>query len=1001
MKTVLHALILEDNPADAGLMVRACEAAGFALKAARVETESAFRAALGSAPDVILADYSLPRFTAVDALQAVKERSLDIPFIVVSGSIGEEKAAEVMRLGAYDYLLKDRLARLPVAIDRAVRAAKERASRKAAESELEALRERLKSVVAALPDVVWSKAVPSHEVLYVSPAAADVFGRPPRVFYEDRMAWLSLVHPEDRPRMSAAWQDPAPGEYQAEYRIVKPSGEVRWVQGRGRFVADSSGKVVRADGISRDVTEVVRLTSALTEREAGLRYAQAMAQLAHVITGPGGEFESWSETLRQLAGVDEDLVPRTTRAWLEIVHRGDRERFRNASIEAVRTMKRTELEYRLERPGGRLIHVRQTMEPLGRERTESDRARWFNTLQDITEHKRAEERIRRLNRVYAVLSGINSAIVRIRDRQQLFDEACRVAVEAGRFAMAWIGIVDNHAGLVQPVAAAGDRVHAFLDAAPLAVLENKPGGHGLAGRAIRTKAPVLSNEVNRDPQRMMRNELDERDINSLAILPLMLDDEPIGIIALYATDVGFFDEEEMRLLIELAGDISFAVDHIEKSERLNYISYYDPVTGLPNRALFHERLALQLEDAARDGRAVALQILDIDRFKIINDTLGRQAGDALLAELAKRLEKGAHAAAWFARLGADDFAIVMPASASGGELARRTERRYDETLSRPFDIAGTALRVAARIGIALFPADGGDADTLLRNAEAALKRAKATGERYLFYTQEMTARVAEKLALENKLRQALEKDEFVLHYQPKVELDTRRIVGMEALIRWQSPELGLVPPVKFIPLMEETGLILDVGRWALARAVLDRRTWLEAGLNPPRVAVNVSAIQLRQRCFVRDIEEVIAANGASLGIDLEITESLVMEDVQASIEKLGALRRLDIGIAIDDFGTGYSSLAYLARLPAETLKIDRSFINTMAEDPATMTLVETIIQLAHSLRLRVVAEGVETEDQATILGRLKCDQMQGYLFSKPLPEDDLAKLLAKGLCEDA
>jgi EAL domain-containing protein (putative c-di-GMP-specific phosphodiesterase class I) len=261
----------------------------------------------------------------------------------------------------------------------------------------------------------------------------------------------------------------------------------------------------------------------------------------------------------------------------------------------------------------------------------------------------------------------------------------------------------------------------------------------------------------------------------------------------------------------------------------------------------------------------------------------------------------------------------------------------------------------------------------------------------------MTERIAEKLSLESKLRQALEKEEFVLHYQPKVDLQTRAIVGVEALIRWQSPERGLVPPLQFIPLLEETGLIQQVGSWALRRASLDHRAWAEQGLKAPRVAVNVSPIQLRQRNFVEVIEQAIMEGLAPTAIDLEITESLIMEDIQGNIEKLNAVRALGVNIAIDDFGTGYSSLGYLAKLPVQALKIDRSFINTMSKDPNAMTLVSTIISLAHSLRLKVIAEGVETEEQANFLRLLRCDEMQGYLFSKPLPVDGLVGLLRKSL----
>jgi EAL domain-containing protein (putative c-di-GMP-specific phosphodiesterase class I) len=312
----------------------------------------------------------------------------------------------------------------------------------------------------------------------------------------------------------------------------------------------------------------------------------------------------------------------------------------------------------------------------------------------------------------------------------------------------------------------------------------------------------------------------------------------------------------------------------------------------------------------------------------------------------------------------------------------------------PFEVGKAKLRLSARIGIALFPDHGGDADALLRNAEAALKKAKAAGERYLFYSEEMNARIAEKLALESRLRQALERDEFVLHYQPKVASDGDTIVGMEALIRWQTADLGLVPPLQFVPLLEETGLILEVGAWALRRAALDHRTWLAAGLGPPRVAVNVSAIQLRQRDFVAVVERSIAEGVSPTGVDLEITESLVMENIEASIEKLSAVRALGLSIAIDDFGTGYSSLFYLARLPVESLKIDRSFVAAMVDDATILKLVETMISLAHALRLRVIAEGVESAEQVAILRRLGCDQMQGYLFARPLTYKQVAALLA-------
>jgi EAL domain-containing protein (putative c-di-GMP-specific phosphodiesterase class I) len=296
------------------------------------------------------------------------------------------------------------------------------------------------------------------------------------------------------------------------------------------------------------------------------------------------------------------------------------------------------------------------------------------------------------------------------------------------------------------------------------------------------------------------------------------------------------------------------------------------------------------------------------------------------------------------------------------------------------------FRIACKVGVALFPDDGADADTLFKNAEAALKKAKASGDRYLFYTQKMTETVAGRLTLENQLRQALDKEEFVLHYQPKVGLASGKLTGAEALIRWNDPRTGLVPPGRFIPVLEETGMIHEVGRWALRQAVEDYLRWRAAGLAAVRIAVNVSPLQLRDRGFIAEIEQAIGIDAhAAAGLELEITESLIMENVQHSIASLKAIRAMGVTMAIDDFGTGFSSLSYLAKLPVDTLKIDRSFVIDMTAGPDGLALVSTIITLAHSLNLKVVAEGVETEEQSRLLRLLNCDEMQGFLFSKPVP----------------
>jgi diguanylate cyclase len=336
---------------------------------------------------------------------------------------------------------------------------------------------------------------------------------------------------------------------------------------------------------------------------------------------------------------------------------------------------------------------------------------------------------------------------------------------------------------------------------------------------------------------------------------------------------------------------------------------------------------------------------------------------------------------------------VLPGIKDRSEAARMMVTLARACFGEPYNVEGTELTVGAKAGLAMYPGDGTDAETLLGNAESALRKAKQSGERQVFYAPDLSERTGGWLPLEAQLMGALRREEFVLHYQPKVDTAERCVVALEALIRWQSRQFGLVSPGKFIPLLEETGMILEVGAWALERAAVDQRRWAEQGLKPLRIAVNVSAIQLRQRDFVQAVKSAIGHGLAPTGIDLEITETLVMEDVEANIRKLNEIRSLGLEIAIDDFGTGYSSLGYLAKLPIQALKIDRSFIVAMMKDSAAMTLVQTMISLAHSLGIKVIAEGVEEERQAECLRLLRSDQIQGYLISKPLPFDEMTRLL--------
>jgi len=616
------------------------------------------------------------------------------------------------------------------------------------------------------------------------------------------------------------------------------------------------------------------------------------------------------------------------------------------------------------------------------------------TVRDITERRIQEQKIARLSRIHAVLSGINSAIVRIRDRRELFQEACRIIAEHGGFTLGWIAVLDPATGKLRAVAQAGLHVIAsadwyLFDGSVTLV----PGG--TAEEALREKHSAFDNAIENAPGLIPEHEADTLKVRRTAIklgaksvisLPLIVAGETFGILTLYAPERNFFDDEEVKLLNELAGDISFGLEFIAKEEKVDYLAYYDVLTGLANRRLFLERVAQYMRSAVSGGYKLAVFFLDLERFRNINDSLGRAAGDALLKLVSEWLSRDVGDPNLLAHLGGDHFAIVVPDLKQEGNIASLLDQKMRAFLDHTFRLNETELRMPIRAGVALFPDDGTDANTLLQNAEAALMKAKASGDRYLFYTSTMTETVAGTLTLENQLRQALDHEEFVLHYQPKVNLVSGKVTGAEALIRWNDPRTGLVPPGRFIPILEETGLIYEVGRWALRKAIEDYLRWRAAGLAAVRIAVNVSPLQLRNRGFTAEIEQAIGVDAhAAAGLELEITESLIMEDVKRNIASLQAIQGMDVTIAIDDFGTGFSSLSYLAKLPVDTLKIDRSFVIEMTAGPEGLALVSTIINLAHSLKLKVVAEGVETEEQSRLLRVLSCDEMQGFLFSKPLP----------------
>jgi diguanylate cyclase (GGDEF)-like protein/PAS domain S-box-containing protein len=435
----------------------------------------------------------------------------------------------------------------------------------------------------------------------------------------------------------------------------------------------------------------------------------------------------------------------------------------------------------------------------------------------------------------------------------------------------------------------------------------------------------------------------------------------------------------------------------ETEKQLEYRAYYDSLTALPNRLLFRDRLVNSLAHAQRNRVGVAVMVLDLDRFKLVNDSLGHSLGDRLLADVARRLQSALRASDTISRIGGDEFSVLLPEVVTA-EAVAGVARKILDSLAKPFRVDGHDLFVTASIGIGCFPSDGSDAETLLKSADAAMYRAKELGRNQVqLYTASMNERYVRRLALEQHLHHAVEREQLELHYQPVYDRSRRRFVSVEALLRWRDPTRGMVQPTEFIALAEETGMIIPIGAWALRAACQQLRQWHDQGLSL-RMAVNISAVQLQQRDFGAVVRAAVAESGiAPELLQLEITESAAMQNFELTMETLRELRALGVGLAVDDFGTGQSSLIYLKHFPIDTVKIDKEFLSEVTSDETAAAIVSYVINLAHTLGLKVVAEGVETEEQYTFLRHYACDMMQGFLFSKALPVDEVVPFFRQAL----
>ncbi|MFQ3456847.1 GAF domain-containing protein [Bradyrhizobium sp. UFLA01-814] len=622
------------------------------------------------------------------------------------------------------------------------------------------------------------------------------------------------------------------------------------------------------------------------------------------------------------------------------------------------------------------------------------------------EKARDDEQKERLSRMFAALSATNEAIMRAKSRAELYRLVCAAAT-GGKFTSTTIALAQTGSDYLRIVAIAGPAAEGARQVT-LSTSEAHPEGRGACGRAFRSGKACIINDYFADAETAAFHERARLDgTQSSASFPLVVSGRVVGVMIFVALDKDTFTPEFAELLQRLADNLAFALESFDRAdekhkadERIEYLASHDSLTNLPNRETFNEMLHHAISAADRHRRQLAVLFIDLDRFKVINDSLGHDAGDMLLVAIAERLQGSLRASDVVARLGGDEFVVILEETAERDDVERIAGDLLI-SLSQPLTISGHECHTTASIGIAMYPTDGSDVQTLTKNADMAMYLAKEDGKNgFRFFSNEIRAQSIERLTLESALRRALERNQFSLDYQPKVDMASGAISGVEALLRWTHPELGKVSPGQFIPLAEEIGLIVPIGRWVLKEACAQNMAWQRRGLRAVTMAVNLSPRQFGDPNLLDDIDAALEQSGMSPALlQLEVTESMVMRNVTRAVRVLDAIQNRGIRLAIDDFGTGYSSMSLMKQFPIDTIKIDRSFVRDLPNDSEDVAIAQAIISMGKALGMTIVAEGVETSEQQEFLRAHACDEMQGFLFSRPLPPRDLAELLKPSQAE--
>ncbi len=842
---------------------------------------------------------------------------------------------------------------------------------------------RFRDVVENVQAVFWIRDPKNEKIVYVGPAYEEVWGRPLEVVYRDPDAWLDAVHPDDRAMVRKAAFAGRPDEYDAEYRIIRPDGTIRWIHDRAFATRGSVGRDELVTGMAEDVTEQHETEAALTDARERARAAFLNAPIGSAVvalrgTDPGPVVEANPALCAMLGYPEAELLGSDPNSFLDA---GGREEglalWRSLIAGEVNSY---DVERELTRADGRRIWARLRMSLV---RDGAGEAMYVVVqAEDITRALRAQAQA-------AAVAELGHQALSSSGLEELMNDAIQALHATLGASIVGIHEFVEAEGTFAPRAV---RLPPGAAAPPLVALEDSAHMR----LALDQREPAVIEDWSSETRFNRIEFLTRLGALSTISVPIQGPRGVWGVLTTHFDEPQSFARDDIAFAQAVANVLGAAIHRREAEEETRYRALHDPLTRLPNRTLFLDRLGHALDRADRAGTRVAVLFMDLDHFKVINDSLGHEVGDRLLCEFAPRLTDALRPSDTVARLGGDEFVVLCEDLHSEQDVVHLAERILD-CLREPFEIGSHELFTSVTIGLAL--ARRGDApEGLIRDADAAMYRAKAGGRaRYELFDEAMRERVSERLSIETALRRAVADEALSLHFQPIVALADRSIVGAEALLRWKHPERGWISPEQFIPIAEDSGLIVQIGEWVLDEAMRAAMRWPEvrAGGGKPQLAVNLSARQVAQRGFSKKLAAALERTGLpSERLSLEITESVLIEEAEAPVETVRELKRLGIALVLDDFGTGYSSLSYLNRLPIDVLKLDRSFIARLRDRRETSgAIVSGVVTMAEALGITVVAEGVEEASQAEQLRALGCGFAQGFFFARPMPAGDLECLL--------